>query len=293
MRIPIKFYHNISYEAIESAKIIPEVSLVVAFYNDANFFKLVFASIEVQTLDNFELIVCDDGSESEAVEAIRHIYDNSKIPVLHIWHSDRGFKKNECLNRSIEALHSDYIVFIDADCVLHPEFLRDHLINRMKGHTLSGRRVNLTAGISRKLSTQKIKQGWLQKNWWWIILAIILMKDNNGVKGIRITILWLYKYLNKKPRGLVGSNFSIYRLDLLRVNGFDMSYEKPGIGEDSDIDWRLSKMGITPIPMCFQGIQYHLYHRLLPRSSENEVKFAAMKKTRNYITTNGIEQLDK
>lgn len=269
----------------------PSVTLFIAFYNNVDFFKKVFASIESQTFKNFELIICDDGSREEAVEALQQIYKESTVPVKHLWHPDRGFYKNEALNRGVLHSRADYLVFIDADCVLHPQFIEDHWNEKQEGHTLAGRRVDLTPGVSKNLTEEKIKAGYLQKNWWWLFVAIAWMKDNNGIKGFRIEWDFLYRLFNRKPRGLVGCNFSVYKKDLIAVNGFDMSYHKPGIGEDSDIDFRLSGMGVTPVPMCHRGVQYHLYHKLLKRANENEAKFEELKKTKKYVTENGLKEM--
>ncbi len=284
---------NTSYDQTRQSGIKPKVSLFLAFYNNVEFFRKVFASIEEQSLDSFELIICDDGSKDDAVQGIKEIYANSKVPVLHIWHPDRGFYKNEALNRGLLKSKADYVVFIDADCVLHPDFLLDHWNNKAEGHTLAGRRVNLTPAVSKALSVGRIRSGYLQRNWWWIFVTMAWMKDNNSVKGFRITMPLLYGLLNRKPRGLVGCNFSVFKADLLRVNGFDMSYHKPGIGEDSDIDFRLSGLGVTPKPMCYQGIQYHLYHKLLSRSDVNEAKFKQLQVSKKYITDCGLEELKK
>lgn len=270
----------------------PLLTLFVAFYNNVEFFKKVFASIETQTFKNFEMIICDDGSRSEAVEALRELYKDSWVPVRHIWHPDRGFYKNEALNRGILQSQSGYFVFIDADCVLHPQFLEDHWNNKQQGHTLAGRRVNLTPSVSKKLTIDRIKGHYLQKNWWWLFLTMFWMKDNNSVKGFRVTMPSLYRILNRKPRGLVGCNFSVFKKDLMAVNGFDMTYHKPDIGEDSDVDFRLSGIGVSPVPMCLQGIQYHLYHKLLSRSDVNEAKYRELLQSKKYITTCGVKELE-
>ncbi len=269
----------------------PKVTLFLAFYNNVEFFKKVFASIELQSFKEFELVLCDDGSHDQAVGALRELYENSHVQVLHLWHEDRGFYKNEMLNRGVLNSRGEYLVFVDADCVLHPDFLLDHWNNRQAGHTLAGRRVDLTPKVAANLTVERIKSGYLQRNWWWIAPTMVWMKDNNAIKGFRVTSEWLYKRLNRKPRGLVGCNFSVAKSDLVKVNGFDMTYYKPGIGEDSDIDFRLSGIGVTPIPMCYQAIQYHLYHKLQARSQVNEAKFVALKESKKYITDNGLEQL--
>lgn len=293
MSIKVQNFSNKAYDEAFAKGVRSKVTLFTAFYNNVDFFKKVFASIEVQNFQDFEMIICDDGSKPEAAEAIRNIYEKSAVPVKHIWHEDRGFYKNEALNRGVLEARSEYFVFIDADCVLHPDFIGDHWNNRQEGRTLAGRRVNLTPFISQNLSVERIKCGYLQKNWWWLFLTMFWMKDNNSTKGFRVVRRWLYQQLNRKPRGLVGCNFSVSKKDLLQVNGFDMTYFKPGIGEDSDIDFRLSGIGVTPKPLCFQGIQYHLYHKLQMRSEANEAKFAELKKSKKYITDFGIKELEK
>lgn len=299
----VKIHQNKAYEAsvrselkVESnVQIVsnPKITLLMAFYNNVDFFKLVFASIETQSFFNFEVIICDDGSKAEAVEALRKICAESEVPVLHIWHEDRGFYKNEALNRGVLKARAEYLIFIDADCVLHPQFIEDHWNNKEVGHTLAGRRVNLIPSTTKSLTPEKIKSGYLEKNWWWLFATMFWMKDNNSIKGFRVTHPQFYKYLNRKPRGLVGCNFSVFKQDLLKINGFDMSYHKPGIGEDSDIDFRLAGVGVTPKPMCYQGVQYHLYHKLLARSEANESKFVEIMKAKKYITETGIKELEQ
>lgn len=291
--MPHKSFTNKAFNHASASNITPQVTLMVAFYNNVDFFKKVFASIEAQTFKNFELIICDDGSKDEATQALVQLVENSHIPVQHLWHEDRGFFKNEALNRGILYSRADYLIFIDADCVLHPFFVEDHWESRTQGHTLAGRRVNLTPWASSQLTVERIRQGYLQKNWWWLFLTLVWMKDNNSIKGFRIKSQGLFRLFSRKPRGIVGCNFSVFKKDLFAVNGFDMTYDKPGIGEDSDIDFRLSGVGVTPVPLVFRGIQYHLYHRLLPRSDKNEAKFVALKESKKYVTDQGLKQLSE
>lgn len=287
----VRCYTNQAYEHSVQGQSQPKMTLFAAFYNNVEFFKKVFASIETQSFKNFEMIICDDGSRDEATQALVELAKNSWVPVKHLWHPDRGFYKNEALNRGVLHSRAEYLVFIDADCVLHPQFMEDHWNQKQEGHTLAGRRVNLTPSISKNLTEQRIREGYLQKNWWWLFLTMFWMKDNNSVKGFRVAGEFLYRFLNRKPRGLVGCNFSVFKKDLVAVNGFDMSYHRPGIGEDSDIDFRLSGIGVTPVPMTYRGVQYHLYHKLLSRSDENEAKFAALKQSKKYITDQGLKEL--
>jgi hypothetical protein len=107
-------------------------------------------------------------------------------------------------------------------------------------------------------------------------------------KGLYSTNKLLLAWANRKYKGIVGCNFSLYKEDLLRVNGFDERYVLPSIGEDSDVEYRLALAGITVKPMMHLAVQYHLYHKLLPRPAVNEELFALVKKEGVAFTPYGV-----
>jgi hypothetical protein len=55
-------------------------------------------------------------------------------------------------------------------------------------------------------------------------------KSYDGEKGFSFKNKFLRSNLNKKYSGLLGCNFSLYKKDLLDINGFDERYEAPSIG---------------------------------------------------------------
>lgn len=285
----LKIYRNSAHSERKSAL---KSSLIVAFYNNIEFFKLVWASIEIQSFKDFEVIIADDGSKPEVVQELQSLVSNSPIPCQHLWQEDIGFRKNRMLNWSILKSEGDCIVFIDGDCVLHPEFMAEHTQNQ-KAHTvLAGRRLDLSPGITKNLTAEKIKQSYLQKNLWWIIPSIALRKDNNGPKGIYLKNSSLRDFFNRSPRGIVGCNFSLSKADLLGVNGFDNRYEAPGTGEDSDLEFRLRLNGVEIRPFCHAAIQYHLWHRLQTRPSQNESLFREVQNLKMAKTAHGLSQLE-
>ena len=151
-----------------------DMALIVAFYNNIHVLKLTLASIEIQSKKNFIVIICDDGSRSEVVSELHRIIDQSHLPIIHLWHRDIGFRKNRMLNWAIQKSPSEYLVFIDQDCILHPEFLSEHFNNKKENTVLSGRRTDLTLSVSQQLTPEKIKSGFIQKNFWWIFFCYTL-----------------------------------------------------------------------------------------------------------------------
>ncbi|MBI3004362.1 MAG: glycosyltransferase [Ignavibacteriales bacterium] len=269
----------------------PSVSLIVAFYNKWKELRLVIASLEAQTFQDFELIICDDGSRKDVVDEIHAWMARTSLRVQHLWQADAGFRKNRIMNRGIADARSDYLIFIDGDCVLHPEFVREHFTHREKMTVLAGRRLEFSPSISRMITEKRIKDGFLQKNLWWIIPAIAFHKDNNALKGVYLRNTWLRGILNRKQRGIVGCNFSVHKEDLLAVNGFDMRYEGPGTGEDSDLEHRLRLVGRKINSFCHTAVQFHLYHELLGRGDTNEQLFKELQSQAQPVTPYGIKQL--
>jgi len=100
--------------------------------------------------------------------------------------------------------------------------------------------------------------------------------------------------LGIKKRNLLGCNWGILRKHLLEVNGFDEDYAHAGVGEDVDIEWRLTASGIKKYSMKNKAILYHLYHERIYSEDgvKNNYKLLEQKKQMNEIKCkNGIQKL--
>jgi glycosyltransferase involved in cell wall biosynthesis len=265
-----------------------KASVILAFYNRIDYLKYVLAGFERQTLADFEIIIADDGSVPEIVDEIERISKSLPFPLTHLWHEDKGFRKNRILNRAISSANSDYLIFIDADCVPHSEFVKEHFNFREKGICFTGRRVNLSERFTNILTSEKIKNGFLEKNNLKLIWDGIFGKSFYVEKGFYFKNDFLRKYFNKKRRGLLGCNFSIYKEDFIKINGFDERYEEPSVGEDSDVEYRLNLCGIKIRSLNNIAVQYHLFHKLQNRPQKNLDLFDQVKKSKIYFTPYGI-----
>jgi glycosyltransferase involved in cell wall biosynthesis len=254
-----KIYSNQKILESKNIRITPKITLLIGFYNNIKFFDMMFASIEKQTFRDFEVIICDDGSKPEVVEHVHRYMKKTPILIQHLWQEDQGFKKPELLNKAM-LTSTDYLILVDQDCMLHPEFIREHYENREPNTILSGRRAELSPFITKLLTPQKIKDGFIQKNYWWMLFFMFFRKDNQWDKGVYIRNRFLRNFFNRKPRALVGCNFSFFRENLIRVNGFDMSHTISCGSEDTDVEFRLLLDNVKIKPFCHSAVQYHLYH---------------------------------
>ncbi|MDZ7345052.1 MAG: glycosyltransferase [candidate division KSB1 bacterium] len=267
-----------------------KVSVIIAFYNEIEFLRLVLAGYVRQSFRDFEIIVADDGSRTEVTAEIQSLIKSSAFPIHHIWQEKLGFRKNRILNKAVLASSADYLIFTDGDCVPHREFVREHYMNRSPGACLVGRRVNLSERMTRQLTAEKIAMGVLEKKYLNMLLDSILRRMNYVEKGIYIKSPFLRKIMNRKKRDLLGSNFSIHKVDILSVNGFDERYEEPGIGEDGDLQIRLERNDIAFKSVNFVAIQYHLYHHKREVGERNFELLEQVKNSRVSYTPFGIHQ---
>lgn len=268
----------------------PKASIIAAFYNRIDYLKLVLAGFERQTEKDFELIIADDGSTREAVTEIEKLSSSHSFPIVHLRHEDKGFRKNKILNKAISSANSDYLIFIDADCIPHSKFVEEHITNSVPGCCLTGRRVNLSKKITSIITPEKIKNGFLEKKMILLIKDGLFGKSYYVEKGFYFKSSFLRKIFNKKNRGMLGCNFSLNKIDMLAINGFDERYEAPSIGEDSDVQYRLELNGVNIISVNHIAVQYHLYHELQERPQKNLDLFKKVKEKKLAFTNFGIEK---
>ncbi len=263
-------------------------SLIIAFYNKIEYLKLVLAGLERQTFKDFEVIIADDGSNEEVVKELENIVKNSSLKINHIWHEDMGWRKNIILNKAVLASNSDYLIFIDGDCVPHKQFIKEHFDYKEKDACITGRRVNLSKKITSMLTPENVRKGWLENNFL-LMLYYSFFRESNIEKGIYIKNKFLQSLFNKRKRGILGCNFSLYKEKLLSINGFDERYRNPGNGEDSDVQFRLELINADIKPLNLVAVQYHLFHKELPRSKDVFELFDKVKSEKIAFTNYGIK----
>jgi glycosyltransferase involved in cell wall biosynthesis len=265
-----------------------KTSVIAAFYNNLHYLKLVLAGFERQTEKEFEFIIADDGSKEEVVKEIENFSSNYSFRIKHVWHPDKGFRKNKILNQAILVSDSDHLIFIDSDCVPHSKFVEEHLNERSENTVSTGRRVNLSQKITSLLTEDKIKEGYLESSNVLLLEDAFLGESNYVEKGFYFENKLLRKLFNKKARGLLGCNFSLFKNDMLAINGFDERYEAPAIGEDSDVQFRLELNRVKVKSLNHIAVQYHLYHKLQERLQINIDLFEEVKKNKLAFTPFGL-----
>jgi glycosyltransferase involved in cell wall biosynthesis len=266
----------------------PSLSLVVAVYNKPENLRLVLAALSRQTFSNAEIIVADDGSGPAVADVVSWGRDRYGLEIVHLWHEDRGWRKNTMLNAAIRAARSPYLVFIDGDCIPARRFLEDHDREREPGRVLIGRRVETGQRWASTFTLERVESGKFEE-WGWDELKDTLAGRALRVEdGLRMPNALVRRLLLRKVRGMLGSNFSAWKSDLEAINGFDELYDGPGCGEDSDIQFRLGLHGVSGKSLRNLAVQYHLWHPLTRVSDPCWDRFQAVKASRRPWCDHGL-----
>ncbi len=248
-----------------------KATVIISFYNKAEWLELLLAAFTRQSIKEFEIIIADDGSSEDTVKKVKEIISSSTLNIQHLWHEDRGFRKTVMLNKAIVASRSNYLIFMDGDCIPHHSFVEDHVRLRKNNCALAGRRVNMSEAISATLSKGKISNGILENSFFLRLLSDSFTGKSRDIeKAIHINSTALNTFLGTYKKTILGCNFSIAKNDLLELNGFDERYQHPGVGEDTEINFRIINKGMKVFQPKFALVQYHLWHPRLSREKEPE-----------------------
>jgi len=263
-------------------------------YNKLRELEFVLTALQNQTFSDFEIIIAEDGNSSKVKEFINIHKFKIKNKFIHLTQTDKGFRKNKILNKAIVNSSTDYLVFIDGDCIPHGEFLKQHYSNKSENTVLCGKRVNLSKKLSEKLSLDSIANKQYESKQFEKLIDSLKSKDKRTTfieEGFYIDNVLLNKLVKIKKPKFIGCNFSLPKKLLLKINGFDENYTGPGIGEDSDIEFRLKLAGAKLKSVRNKAIVYHAYHSHTTENPNNLTYFSEVKKRKSYLCENGIEKI--
>lgn len=235
------------------------VSLIISTYNSPKTLDLCLQSVLCQSSLPDEVLIADDGSGEDTKKIVEDFQKISPVPIIHVWHEDRGFRLTVIRNKVIAKARMKYIIQIDGDVILHRHFIRDHKQFAREKSFVTGSRLNIQEGLSLKLLAKRS-----------IEVSIRNKGVHNRINGLRLTCLswFLQDYRQSDLLYVRGCNMAFWKEDLLLVNGYDENMIGWG-REDSEIACRLINAGIRKRVIKNAGIVFHLYHPDNSRSQFN------------------------
>ena len=240
----------------------PTATLLVSTYEWPAALHLVLRSVLAQRTLPAQVVVADDGSGEETRALVARFVPRLAalgVPLVHAWHPDEGFRLAAIRNRALAAATGEYVLMVDGDCVLHPDFVRSHLAFARPGTFVQGSRVLVSEARAR----QALERGETHFG----LLDPGLKNRQNALS------LPLLSHLVRTPqdslRGTRGCNMAYWLADAVRVNGFNERFVGWG-REDSEFVARMLAARLVRRRFKFGGIVYHLWHPERPRSTVDD-----------------------
>lgn len=266
-----------------------KASVIISVYDNVDFLKLALDSLQLQTEKDFEIIISEDGDN----ETMREFIENYPFSNAHqhLTQEDIGWQKNKALNNAIRNAKSDWLIFIDGDCVLHHRFVEMHLRYAEKNTVLAGKRVKLNKIISEYLRNNFSEAIYKIQT---ILLKKMLFNKSDITfieEGIFISPNSFFGFIPKirKAKRLIGCNMSFSKKAIYAINGFDEEYKLPAVGEDTDLFWRFQSAGFNIKSVRNLAVQYHLHHKENWKdSTENRTRMLKKQKENKFICDKGL-----
>lgn len=266
------------------------LAVIITTYNRPDALTSVLNGYLAQKDKNFEIIVADDGSTSETTQLVATFQTLADFKITHVWHEDQGFRAAAIRNRALAATSAEYIVFSDGDCIPLPNFVAQHRCLAESGWFLAGSRILINESLTRDILNSNIPvHNWTTRNW---ITAAMNQQINRFITLLQLPVATpLRKMTPHRWKGVMTCNFSAWRKDLLRINGFDESYSGWGL-EDSDLVIRLLRSGVYHKSARFAAPVLHLWHIENDRSglAENKIRLQELLNSERITAERGVRQ---
>lgn len=258
------------------------VTLLISTYNWEDALRLCLLSASVQTVAPHEIVIADDGSREETRQLIDSFRSKLKVPIVHVWQEDKGFRLTTIRNKAIARATGEYIVQIDGDVIMERHFIQDHVELMERGFFVCGSRTKVgplvSANLIEKVSVQ---------------LNVSDVKASFMLNGFRSKVLRniMSERYAKDIDHMRGCNFAFWKDNFIAVNGYNEDLVDWG-HEDGELVYRLHFLGIKKKALKMGGIVYHLWHEEASRHNEGKHLSALEAVKKNQLTwcNNGVSK---
>jgi glycosyltransferase involved in cell wall biosynthesis len=243
------------------------ISVIVTTYNWPSALKLCLESLFAQQDSNFEIIIADDGSNMANLALNKSYCANSPVEIQYAYHEDSGFRAGIIRNKAVALSKSEYLLFVDGDCILPENFITTHRALADPGYFIPGNRVLLSQLFTQEVIEQQ--QSLHNKPWHYFLMLRIQNKINRLLPFLQLPLGFFRKVRPKKWQNAMTCNLGVWKHDFIAVNGFDEQFEGWGY-EDSDLVIRLIHAGVNRKEGRFAAPVLHLWHPHNDRSQHDQ-----------------------
>jgi glycosyltransferase involved in cell wall biosynthesis len=257
----------------------PAVAVIISTFDQPDYLERVLPAISRQSRPPDEMLLADDGSGEATRRLFARWADQQSFRCEHLWQPHQGFRKTRILNEAIARARCPYLVFLDGDTLMHPDFVRDH------GQLAQDR----TFAQGHRVLVQRRAADWFGRG--------VFNRDRRRafwqgqLSNLKVAYRWPrpLRRIRQDLHGIRGCNQGIWRADLLTVNGYNEDFEGWG-REDSELGVRLMHAGIQRLDIRGWALCYHLWHEPLSRGQlpANDERLEQAMKTSVVTCVNGV-----
>ena len=110
------------------------------------------------------IIIAEDNNSDEVAKFVENIkIDN--VLVYHTFQEDNGWQRNKSTNNALRVAKSDYLIWIDGDCIPYPTLVESHIALCENNTVLCGRRAEPGEKFSTALRKKQISVDAFLKNY--------------------------------------------------------------------------------------------------------------------------------
>jgi len=243
------------------------ISVIISTYNWPQALALVLTALARQRDRNFEVVVADDGSTADTAELVAARVEGFPVALHHVWQEDRGFRAAACRNLAVAESSGDYLLFLDGDCLVLPDFIDRHRQLAEPECFVAGNRILLAEGLTGEVLGGRTDPSR------WSRFDFLRARFRGGINRLlpllRLPDLFWRRLRPHRWQGAMTCNLAVWRADFYRVNGFNEAFVGWG-HEDAEFVGRLINAGIYRKEGRFAAPVLHLWHRSNDRTGEPE-----------------------
>lgn len=234
-------------------------SVIIPYYNNKDYIKKTISSVVSQTVNQFELLIVDDGS-CERIDDLIESFDDDRIK--YFFKTNEGVSKTR--NFGIEKAIGEWICFLDSD----DEWLPNHLSEIEKMH-------NLYPDCMFYLTSHK---------------TVGAGKENASCDCLpfegEYCLVHDFLRLVWNNHGIIHTNSVCLKKELIiECGGFDESTSR---GEDTDLWYRCSMLSDVALSKCITTI-YHRENSFLTKKKPFNYGWVFLKNVQELLNNPSIE----
>ncbi|MCP3944371.1 MAG: glycosyltransferase family 2 protein [Desulfobacteraceae bacterium] len=241
-----------------------KISVVIPTFNKGAYLKSILPSFCQLNFDDqeFEVIVCNDGSLSEDYEFIHDLELPFSFTYIFV-PNNRG--SATARNFAIKKARGNLVVFTDDDTWVDPQFLTKHwqLHQQYSDCIIMGKRKQVYLSDHERSLLNELKNSFLS-------LPVIQERASEDIYASATKEIIFKDQKSSHWLAAATGNLSIKRTILEEQGGFDETFQGWGF-EDLDLAYRLSKKGFR---FCYgpDCLNYHIEHKRKKRQMVVDMK---------------------